>query len=135
MYLHWSTKYIGLPYLSGGRDRKGLDCWGLLRLIYFEQQDIVLPELPGIVADGLPAITSEIMAQSYAWKQIPEPVEKCAVAMSQRQVLHHVGVWAAADGGRVIHSYQAPVVAETLPTIRTLRGMRIIQFYQYGIHH
>jgi len=38
------SKYIGLPYKHLGRDFDGVDCFGLLRLIYKEELDIVLPD-------------------------------------------------------------------------------------------
>ena len=134
--MHWSLQYIGLPYLIGGRDRAGLDCWGLLRLFYQEQKQIILPELPGVVEDGTLHLAREILFQSFAsWKRIDRPVEGCAVAMSQRYVLHHVGIWTEADGGKVVHSWQAPVVADRLRSLQRQRGIRRLEFYEYGFCH
>ena len=39
----WTNDYIGIPYKPMGRDRDGLDCWGLFRLIYQEQFEVRLP--------------------------------------------------------------------------------------------
>ena len=133
---HWSTRYIGLPYVIGGRTREGLDCWGLLRLFYQEEKNITLPELPGIVENGVLDISRTIIQEKLAsWKYVALPEEGCAVAMSQRQVLHHVGIWTDADGGRIIHSWQAPVVADKLSDLRRQRGFKRIEFYCYGTHH
>jgi len=41
----WWLDYVGLPFLSCGRDRQGCDCYGLLRLIYQDQLGVNLPDL------------------------------------------------------------------------------------------
>lgn len=37
-------QYVGLPWKLGGRDRRGLDCFGLVRLVLAEQAGILLPD-------------------------------------------------------------------------------------------
>ncbi len=38
-------KYVGIPYKHLGRDTKGLDCYGLVVLIYKDKLDIELPDV------------------------------------------------------------------------------------------
>ncbi|MEX2444511.1 MAG: NlpC/P60 family protein [Alkalispirochaeta sp.] len=45
--MQWVGEYIGLPYRAYGRDRQGVDCWGLVRLVLAEHFSIELPDLVG----------------------------------------------------------------------------------------
>lgn len=43
----WVGEYIGLPWRTLGRQRDGLDCWGLVRLVMADERAVLLPALDG----------------------------------------------------------------------------------------
>jgi cell wall-associated NlpC family hydrolase len=141
--LHWVHKYLAIPYRPGGRDRTGLDCWGLLKLVYREQFGIELPEMPLLapyrVRDAAGLLRSE---QSTSWTELAAPIDGCGIGLSQRSALHHVGIWAAADGGKIIHCLEprhgheegsAPCVAAVTKRDLWLQGWLVIKFYRHNL--
>ncbi len=132
--IHWSSRYVGIPYLAGGRERDGVDCWGLIRLVYREQRGIDLPLLPGLIRNDRLVVTHEIAERCQeGWFPMESPAEFYAVAMSQSHAIHHGGVWTSADGGKIIHCWDGlPVCADSLKTLR-LKGLRVIKFLRYGL--
>lgn len=72
----WTQNYVGIPYISGGRDRSGLDCYGLLRLVYAEILGIDLPSftesyLPTTERHELARILQEYRVRgSRAWMHL-----------------------------------------------------------------
>ena len=40
----WARNYVGIPFVDYGRSIRGLDCWGLFRLILKEQANVNVPE-------------------------------------------------------------------------------------------
>jgi len=44
---NWTHDYIGIPYKIRGRDADGLDCWGLICLIYRQKYKISLQQYNG----------------------------------------------------------------------------------------
>lgn len=39
------SKYLHIPFVEHGRNFAGCDCWGLVRLFYFCEYNILLPDL------------------------------------------------------------------------------------------
>ena len=129
---HWAVKYIGFPYQEGSRGPHTADCWQILRMIYKNEKGIILPLLPGLDAKNLQGIHEAILQESQnVWTERTVPVEGCIVAMGHSFQVHHVGIWIACDGGKVLHS--RPVQNVVVDTVRglKLKGLRILKVYEH----
>ncbi|MDB5618474.1 NlpC/P60 family protein [Tardiphaga sp.] len=68
--MHWSRDYVGLPWAFAGRDRNGVDCWGLLWLIY---RDVVKVEVASYAAETMDAPEREQIAQLLSADRVRSP--------------------------------------------------------------
>lgn len=129
---HWAVKYIGMPYSLGARGPKKVDCWGLLWLIYKNDFNIELPQYPGIALASMVVVNSSIrQAVQSDWVEVEKPFDGAAVGMGYRNALHHVGIWAGPDGGKVVHSWQGHnAVADTLAAIGQ-KGLQNVKFFKH----
>jgi len=100
----WLNHYVGLPYTPGGRDPRGLDCYGLVKLVYLEQYGEVLPDWSTDAldikgrADAIGAVVC-----SGDWFELDEPVDGCLAVCSRVRAPHHIGVCFA---GGVLHALE-----------------------------
>lgn len=132
--MHWARKYVGLKHVLGGRGPEGVDCWGLLVLVYREVFGIDLPLFPGITATGVLNISRVVEHSAQTeWTEMPKPCDGAAVAMSQKEVIHHVGIWIGGERGRILHCWpKTNVISDSLEGIR-LKGFRRILFYRHKL--
>jgi len=100
-----TSKYIGIPFKPHGRDRDGLDCWGLLRLIYYEELGI---DLPSYIAnysstEDQHELSRLIREEMGPWFEIPMTKELPldAVLLRLKGEPMHLGI--VARGGFMIH--------------------------------
>ena len=119
-------QYVGLPHRPHGRDRDGLDCWGLVRLVYAEALGIDLPsyveDCPDLSerADLAALITGE--RDAGPWRQVAKPAAfdvllfrvgphatHVALAINSRDMLHLHG-----RSHSVIERIAAPMWAKRL---------------------
>ncbi len=91
----WAAEYTGLPYKVGGRDRSGVDCYGLVLMVWRERFGIVLPEHEGI---GWSPAASETVAglmrqeSERRWQTVVEPVPGDAIMLRVYGHPCHVGI-------------------------------------------
>ena len=102
--MDWWNKYIGLPFAEKGRDLSGLDCWGLVQLVYQAERDIILPgyEWCYQTTNDRERLGDAISLERQArWIQVDQPQPFDAVLLSMRGVPMHVGLVTRA--GSMIH--------------------------------
>ena len=105
----WAKNYIGIPFVSGGRDRSGLDCYGLLRLVLSEQFGKELPALSSEYSSADDFIETEKVLSAHrpllAGRQVesPEPGDICVI--KYMGFPSHVGIYVG--DGLVLHTLRA----------------------------
>lgn len=70
----WAGAYVGLLFKDRGRDQRGVDCWGLLSLVYAERLGILLPDLAYRGVDQIEDVAQEVghqLADGGDWRPIP----------------------------------------------------------------
>lgn len=73
----WVNEYIRIPFKERGRERDGVDCWGLARLIYRDRLNIDLPSLSEYehTKDKV-KISDIIRSESHMWEHVVKDEEK-----------------------------------------------------------
>lgn len=101
----WSNGYVGLPFKYDGRDRSGVDCYGLVCLIYKEQLNIELNPFSGVFVDHTPGTllkVADIMRKDREnWKTGKDVKEFDMIQLRTGRHAFHVGV--AIDNKTMIH--------------------------------
>lgn len=96
--------YVGLPFVERGRTRAGVDCWGLLRLVYADRLRIVLPSFgDAYTLEDAEALAALIEGGKGPWVEIPAGNERPGdgVLMTLDGLARHVGV--VGPRGYILH--------------------------------
>lgn len=115
----WVKKYVGLPFLSGGRDKNGLDCYGLVRLVLNTEYGFNLPLLNTDYTDALDKLQTQVIFDTniplLCGEKITKPEEKSVALIKSRGLATHVALYAG--DGFIIHSVnKLGVVCERITT-------------------
>lgn len=126
----WQNKYIGIPFLDKGRDTNGIDCWGLVRLVYKQEYNIDLPSFSSdYEADDTERMRDLVAQYKEGWEKIDEPVEGCIVLFNIFGVESHLGI--AVSTTHFLHARDKYTSAiESFESIAWRN--RITGFYKYS---
>jgi cell wall-associated NlpC family hydrolase len=102
----WAKEYIGIPFVSGGRDRTGADCYGLARLVRTEQFGNRLPLLSGDYTDADNLAETEALIRSkrplLAGRNVETPEAGDLCVLKFHGLPAHLGI--CAGGGWLLHT-------------------------------
>lgn len=84
---------IGIPFVDGGRNSRGLDCWGLC-MEAFKRFGYSLPEYE-VSAFAFKKINKTISLAKANWEPTASPVAPCLVLMrlSTANLINHCGIY------------------------------------------
>ena len=109
MIPQWVNEYIGLTFKEHGRDREGVDCWGLVRLVLADQFGRYLPSYAegyGSTEDAKD-IGRLVRGEMAPWCQLEIGEERPGDVVLMRMMNQpmHVGVVVAgqSDGSWMLH--------------------------------
>ena len=126
-------RFVGLPYADRGRDRAGVDCYGLLRLVYLEALGI---ELPCHAEDYVTAVDRREIASLIAgeldpWHRVEEVDARPGDALLMRngRLASHVGV--VAPRRRVLHIEASGMTSRLEAYDGGTLAARKVAFYRY----
>lgn len=131
----WAGHYIGLPFLAHGRDRLGVDCWGLVRLALAEQFGLALPSFATAYKDTRDAasISAVIAQETLSWRAVEAGEEKLGdvIVLRLRGQPLHVGL---VLGDRLMLHVERGIDSAIERYDRPQWHHRIFGFYRYKRH-
>lgn len=126
-------KFIGIPYIKGGREISkdgGLDCYGLVRKWYSDQYGIILPEYRLIHSTGTSLNTTEKPQDiSQDFDETDKPVLGDLILFNILGNPMHIAVYI--DKNTMLHTFKTGgSVLERFTNLKWSR--RLESFYRYS---
>ncbi len=103
---NWAAGYVGLPFKTCGRDRSGLDCWGLLITVLREQFDQEIPTYDGISFEegcDRAALATFMEDHRQDWIEVPPGEELPGDGILLRMMGHPIHVAVVVARGWMLH--------------------------------
>jgi cell wall-associated NlpC family hydrolase len=109
--MSWASEYTRrpeIPYVIGGSTRNGVDCWGIVVLVYREQLEIELPHYSADWAGDyeLAEIDRVVRGAASKWIEVHDAPRAFDVHTfrGQHGKVEHIGVDVGITGGWMLHA-------------------------------
>ena len=125
----WANKYVGIPFKANGRNETGLDCWGLVRLVYKNEYGINVPSFADEYDIKDETRISELIAQyREGWTTCGAPEPGSVVLFRIFGETQHVGI--SIDAYHFLHVREnSDTAIEKLNNPKWSK--RIVGYYKY----
>ena len=107
--------YLGIPFSNHGRDLDGVDCWGLVTIIYRRELQIILPDYHERYRDaehirGIARAFQDHTGDEFAEVSLLNAEPTDCVVVEIRGLPIHVGVYVGDIDGRrsMLHTMEGP---------------------------
>ena len=102
-------KYIGLPYKNLGRDLKGIDCYGLIYLIFQNERKIELPDFTDLMYEKEWYKSKNHILDNVdeKWIEVSSSYKKYDIFLMKlgtKNIVNHCGMFI--EGDKFIHIYE-----------------------------
>ncbi|MBM3210609.1 NlpC/P60 family protein [Candidatus Poribacteria bacterium] len=111
MEISMIMKYVGIPYKHQGRDMNGLDCWGLIKLVYKENLGIEIWDINADYSEDWCWEGKDYFIENYQkqWERVKNPsIFDVVLINNGRGTSNHAGVMLG--NNMFIHCVKAGVV-------------------------
>jgi len=112
------SKYLGIPYKNNGRSMEGLDCWGLIKLIYKDMGYDLFDLEEGYDMDWSKKGKNYFIDNYHKdWTQYKTPKFLDVVLFKNgKDIVNHAGIFL--DSNRFMHTCKAGTVISRLSDAR-----------------
>ena len=127
-------QYIGIPFVAHGRKRDGVDCWGLVVIVYRDQMKIDLPSYESQY-HGMTDLKRRAFSMNAhmgdEFEEVGSPLEGDCVVVRFRGMPLHVGIFAGSRGG---HNYMLHTTDAREHSFLELLGSKTISHAKISYH-
>lgn len=134
--MDWAAAYVGLPYRLGGRTPNGIDCWGLVLLVWREVFGIEGPGMDGVTwrpgepRDAVRSVADTMAATAAGFAPVPAGQEQAGDAILIRMRGHPLHCAVVVEPGLMLHAVEgADSAVERYRSI--MWEKRVLGFYRY----